>query len=65
MAGIKGGMPMGLNGRNGLVLTQLATRVPKKLHQAVRVHCVRNDLSVMDFVVQALEARLRAKTARA
>jgi len=37
---------------------QLATRIPKSLHQALKVHCVTNDLSVMDFVVQALGAKL-------
>ena len=42
---------------------QLATRVPKNLHRALRLHCVRADVSLMEFVVQALEEKL-AREAR-
>lgn len=38
--------------------TQLATRVPKSLHHELKLHCVKNDESVMDFVVAAIRARL-------
>ena len=39
-------------------LVQLATRIPKRLHQTVKVHCVTNDRTVMEFVVEAIEAKL-------
>ena len=41
---------------------QLATRIPKVLHRELKLHCVRADVSVMDFVVAAVEDRL-ARTA--
>lgn len=37
---------------------QLATRVPKRLHRALKLHCVKNEQSVMDFVVTALAKAL-------
>ncbi len=37
---------------------QLATRIPKSLHRQLKLHCVTSDTSVMDFVVQSLEAKL-------
>jgi hypothetical protein len=41
-----------------VVWIQLATRIPKSLHQELRLHCVTVDTSVMDFVVTAIEERL-------
>ena len=41
---------------------QLATRIPKRLHHELRLHCVRSDLKLMDFVVQAIEERLRRES---
>jgi predicted HicB family RNase H-like nuclease len=38
--------------------TQLATRIPKELHRRLKLHCVTNDTSVMDFVVEALKEKL-------
>ena len=38
-------------------LVQLAVRVPKPLHHEVKLHCVENGLSMMDFIVAALEDR--------
>ena len=43
-------------------LVQLATRVPKDLHRKVKVHCVKSDVSVMAFVVQALAEKLKRDT---
>jgi predicted HicB family RNase H-like nuclease len=43
---------------------QLATRIPKPLHQALKVHCVTTDISLMDFVVDAIEAKLRKQGSR-
>ena len=44
------------------VWTQLATRIPKELHRRLKLHCVTNDTSVMDFVVEALKEKLGRKT---
>ena len=41
--------------------TQLATRIPKELHRRLKLHCVTNDISVMDFVVKAIEKKLGRK----
>ena len=40
------------------VWVQLATRIPKSLHRELKLHCVKSDVSVMDFVVKALEEKL-------
>jgi len=37
---------------------QLATRIPKSLHRDLKLHCVRADVSLMDFVVAALREKL-------
>ena len=37
---------------------QLATRIPKPLHRELKLHCVRSETSLMDFVVSALRERL-------
>ena len=37
---------------------QLATRIPKELHRELKLHCVKAEVSVMDFVVAALKERL-------
>ena len=37
---------------------QLATRIPKSLHQKLKLHCVQTDVSLMDFAVAALEEKL-------
>jgi len=42
--------------------TQLATRIPKELHRRLKLHCVTNDISVMDFLVKAIEEKLGRKT---
>ena len=41
----------------------LATRIPKSLHHALKVHCVENRVQQMDFVIRAVEERL-AKESR-
>lgn len=47
----------------GEVWVQLATRIPKQLHRELKLHCVKSDVSVMDFVVNALQDKL-ARDAR-
>ena len=37
---------------------QLATRLPKRLHRALKLHCVVTEQTVMGFVVAALREKL-------
>jgi hypothetical protein len=46
------------------VLIQLATRIPKGLHREIKLYCVHNGISVMEFVATALEEKLRRSTVR-
>jgi hypothetical protein len=39
---------------------QLATRIPRRLHRAMKLHCVTNEVSLMAFVVEALREKLDA-----
>jgi len=39
-------------------LTQLATRIPKNLHKAIKLYCVNHGTSVMAFVQEALSEML-------
>lgn len=48
----------------GEVWVQLATRIPKALHRELKLHCVRTDVSVMEFVVKALEEKLSREAGR-
>ena len=41
-------------------LVQLATRIPKTLHREMKVACVKADGTVMEFVVEAIRAKLKA-----
>ncbi len=45
----------------GEELVQLATRIPKQLHFDVRLHCLKQQRTVMEFVVEALERNLKAQ----
>jgi predicted HicB family RNase H-like nuclease len=42
------------------VWVQLATRIPKALHREIKLYCVRREVSVMDFVTQAIQEKLAA-----
>jgi len=44
--------------REGFVWVQLTTRIPKALHRELRLHCVYEDIPLMDFVWKALEEKL-------
>jgi hypothetical protein len=44
--------------REEVVLVQLATRIPKALHRKLRLHCVYEEIPLMDFVRKALEEKL-------
>ena len=53
-------------GREQLVWVPLATRIPKALHRKLRLHCVYEEIPLMDFVCKALEEKLaRARVAPA
>ena len=43
---------------DGEVWVQLATRIPKVLHRELKLYCVKADVSVMEFVVGALQEKL-------
>lgn len=45
--------------KNDDVLIQLATRIPRSLHRDIKLYCVANGISVMEFVAAALETKLR------
>jgi len=45
-------------------LVQLATRIPKRLHHLLKLRCVTTDVSVMEFVAQAIEEKLTRDVAR-
>jgi predicted HicB family RNase H-like nuclease len=40
---------------------QLATRIPRRLHREMKMHCVANEVSLMAFVVDALREKLTAE----
>jgi predicted HicB family RNase H-like nuclease len=48
------GMPRG----EAVAWDQLATRIPKSLHRALKLRCVTVGTSVMDFVTKAIEEKL-------
>jgi hypothetical protein len=45
-------------GKEDVVWVQLATRIPKKLHRELKLHCVETGASVMVFVSQAIAEKL-------
>jgi hypothetical protein len=47
------------------ILIQLATRIPKGLHRDIKLFCVHEGISVMEFVAAALEEKLRRSAVRA
>jgi predicted HicB family RNase H-like nuclease len=45
-----------------VVWTQLATRIPKELQRRLKLHCVEQEVAVMQFVVEAIEEKLGRRT---
>ena len=43
---------------------QLATRIPKSLHRELKLHCVNADVSVMDFLLAAIQEKLAKAAGR-
>lgn len=39
---------------------QLATRIPRRVHREMKLHCVAREVSLMAFVVDALREKLAA-----
>lgn len=46
------------------IWVQLATRIPKDLHRAVRIECVAQETTVQDFVVKALAEKFAREASR-
>jgi hypothetical protein len=44
--------------RNG-VLIQFGVRIPRPLHRRVRAHCIAAELTVRDFVAEAIAEKLQ------
>jgi predicted HicB family RNase H-like nuclease len=44
---------------------QLATRIPRRLHREMKLHCVSQEVSLMAFVVDALREKLHVATGEA
>ena len=44
--------------------TQLATRIPKDLHRRLKLYCVQAEVSLMDFVTDAVREKLAGKGRR-
>jgi predicted HicB family RNase H-like nuclease len=42
---------------------QLATRIPRRVHREMKLHCVSQEVSLMAFVVDALREKLAAASA--
>ncbi len=45
-------------GKQEEVSIQLATKIPRTLHRAVKMHCIKVDTSLMAFIVTALGEKL-------
>lgn len=43
---------------DGEVVVQLATRIPKALQRRLKLHTVEQNVSISDFVSEAIEAHL-------
>ncbi len=43
---------------DGETWVQLATRIPRRLHRDMKLHCVTREVSLMSFVVDALREKL-------
>ena len=43
---------------------QLATRIPRGLRRELKLYCVRADIPVMRFVVEAIQTKLKREQAR-
>jgi len=60
-------LPLSIVGGHGMnaPVVQLGTRIPERLRRALRVYCVESEVSVEDFVAQALAERLGAPASHA
>jgi hypothetical protein len=49
-------------GSEEIMWVQLATRIPKALHRELRVHCVRREIAIMEFVTKAIQEKLATQS---
>ena len=47
-----------------VAMSQLATRIPTGLRLDVKLHCVKTETSVMNFVIQAITEKLKRDAGR-
>jgi hypothetical protein len=45
-------------------LVQLVTRIPYELRRRTKIHCTQHDLTLTQFVIDAIVERLEAEGAR-
>ena len=46
------------------ILVQLVVRIPKALRREVRLHCVTTEMTLADFVIQAITEKFKRDAAR-
>jgi hypothetical protein len=46
-------------------MIQLATRIPARVHRAVKLHCVQQESTLMEFVCEAIREKLARESKRA
>lgn len=46
---------------NPIKIINLNTRVPEDLIMEMKIHCVKNKITIQDFVNEAIKARLKAR----
>jgi predicted HicB family RNase H-like nuclease len=45
-------------------VSQLVTRIPERLRRRVKIHCVEQDTTLTDFVIEAIVERLERAARR-
>src|SRR5262249_38910055 len=56
------GEQVGMAKSEEIMWVQLATRIPKALHRKLRLHCVRQETSVMEFATDAIREKLATQS---
>jgi len=55
---------MARKAEEGEAYSQLATRIPKELHRRLRLHCVTENISMMEFVIAGIREKLAREKKR-
>jgi hypothetical protein len=50
--------PSAMPSRDDVEQIQLATRIPRRVYRAVKIHCVRTERMVQEFVAEAIREKL-------